>query len=781
MNRTKVNVALLCCLLLPLAALASTGGQGISDHENGRTPGYHEEKETLNKEMTRQVGHWDDDQDVSLLVRLKDDSYLENIVSFREWEFEVKATFHSISVVNLKGRAGNIENLLDHPAVERIENDTAVELMMERSLRTINATQVWDSRIREAGSSGTRDNIDGKGVTVVVLDTGIDADHPDLDYAEKTIINLKADIPGGPWHERINTDTSYGHGTHCAGTVAGNGDASAGARRGVAPGANLLGLSVGDIGITLTNVLGGLEWVYEHTKPGANEHNIRVISNSWGTSGREWDPEDAISRICYKLAAENNVVCIFAAGNAGENNHEGTEITTSPYANTPVNVGVAALERDGSGMAYFSSRGQADLTETWPDVGAPGVKIWSAHARKTAISALDKIRGTNPNPYYLAISGTSMATPHVSGLAALMFQACPSLGMSEVHEDWSGTAEYGVEWETAPETRIHEVEEVLELSTVFLASGEGVPEEVSQPGRNSRNMDFAQGYGLVKCDVAVGICLTLRKLRDSYPNRNVTVGEAYDVFFGSEVLYKEDTEVRSEEFTASWEGEYSRWNDITQSGLRDTQNQTKYIYIPNSTDQIKFVMTYQVTSAEDLQTGDLSYEIDVGADGSVNYRGTFDPRMTGVKELDVAVDSDKTGMIWKIDIVGRGLKVPISAFNPDRSYVEIRVEYDASITISAGGTNSTEPPFPLIPGWTDPGMANYYPLDERGSNSAGTASPSKLDVYVYDLDRAILATEGPVKKERKSNWWVYAVITGLALIGMAGVYYLARKRKRSDP
>ena len=107
------------------------------------------------------------------------------------------------------------------------------------SLSVVNATKAWDSQVLRFNRS--LDNIDGTGVTVCVVDTGIDASHPDMDYGTKTIRNLKSDSGTGPWYEIENGDTSSGHGTHVAGTVAGNGDASAGQRAGVAPGGGARG------------------------------------------------------------------------------------------------------------------------------------------------------------------------------------------------------------------------------------------------------------------------------------------------------------------------------------------------------------------------------------------------------------------------------------------------------------------------------------------------------------------------------------------------------------
>jgi len=262
---------------------------------------------------------------------------------------------------------------------------------------------------------------------------------------------------------------------------------------------------------------------------------------------------------------------------------------------------------------------------------------------------------------------------------------------------------------------------------------------------------------------------------------NISVSDAYEVFRGGGVLHEEEEEVFSEEFTASWEGEYSRWNDITQTGLVDTQNQTKYIYIPNTTTRVRFVMTYQVTSLDEggLQAGDLSYEIDVGPDGRNNYVGTFGLNMQGHKELNVAVAEDKVGKLWKIDIVGRGLKVPLTSFSPDRSYVEIRVEYDASVTISGESDGNDSAPFPLISNWDEPFMANYYPLELKAKPGSPDAVPSKTTVFVFDMDRADFPTTCKMAGKERKNWWPYIVLGAvIGILTAAGLVYRKRRTKK---
>ena len=452
-----------------------------------------------------------------VVVRFSDHPIDGDIDHARKLGFELEHRFEALPLASFTGTAKQVGKLASYHRTEWMEYDDALELLMEESTSTINATVAWNSWIE--GARHSFPTATGEGVTVAVVDTGIDAGHPDLDYGTKTIINLKSDVPGGPWYELVNSDTSYGHGTHCAGTIAGNGDASAGARRGVAPDANLIGLCVGDIGITLTNTLQGLEWVYENSRP-PNPYNIRVVSNSWGGGAAEYDPEDAWSRICQKMTFENNVLVVFAMGNAGSEQHEGEELTASPTGLIPSNIGVAASERDGSGIAYFSSRGKRGLNQTYPDISAPGVKIWSASARGTEISALSRV-SQNPNPYYLAISGTSMATPHISGLAALMFQVAPSLGISNRWEDYSG--EDPEKWYSDPLNRIHEIEWIMEASANYIPpdgvplsdtdGDNGVPEPSdlgeTEVGFNGRTLDWAQGYGLVDAEKCVGIALTL--------------------------------------------------------------------------------------------------------------------------------------------------------------------------------------------------------------------------------------------------------------------------------
>ncbi|WP_405689360.1 S8 family serine peptidase [Streptomyces sp. NBC_01185] len=254
--------------------------------------------------------------------------------------------------------------------------DGRMHVALDRSVPQINAPQAWS------------DGYTGKGVTVAVLDSGYDSDHPDLAGR----VTVSSNFLGGDTAEDDN-----GHGTHVASTIAGVDSTY----RGVAPDASLaVGKVCDNTGSCPTSaVLAGIDWA-------VNTVHAKVVNMSLGGPADETDP--AIAAI-NDLSASSGTLFVVAAGNDGE---YGTGTVGAP-AIADATLAVGAVDADDE-LAAFSSRGpRPSDNAVKPDITAPGVSIVAA-----------KTGGG-----HTAKSGTSMATPHVAGSAALVAQA---------HPDWSG-------------------------------------------------------------------------------------------------------------------------------------------------------------------------------------------------------------------------------------------------------------------------------------------------------------------------------------------------------
>lgn len=280
-------------------------------------------------------------------------------------------------------------------------------------------------------------DITGKGVTIAVLDSGVDATHPDLPAGTKVIQNVKLvgdqGLTGASTYlENVpNTDTSSGHGTHVAGIAGGTGEASKDdARRprylaGIAPGASLVGISAGE-GISILHALRGFDYALANRA----KYGIDIITNSWGSSTSVYDPSSPINKASYE-AYRQGMVVTFAAGNDGP-----AENTINPYALMPWVIDVGSGTKDGD-LSDFSSRGIEGDFYKHVDLIAPGSDIISTKANNTALPALGPVAdAAHPEYflYYAGMSGTSMATPFVAGTAALLLETNPDLSPDQVED-----------------------------------------------------------------------------------------------------------------------------------------------------------------------------------------------------------------------------------------------------------------------------------------------------------------------------------------------------------
>ncbi|MGQ4365799.1 S8 family peptidase [Streptomyces sp. SAS_272] len=258
----------------------------------------------------------------------------------------------------------------------------------------------------------------GQGVKIAVLDTGVDETHPDLagrQIAEKNFSTAQT------------AKDANGHGTHVASTTAGSGAKSAGKYKGVAPDAGLLdGKVLNDRGVgDDSGVLAGMEW--------AVAQGADIVNLSLG--GPDTPGIDPVEEAVNRLSADKGVLFVMASGNAGE---AGDRTVGSPgSADAALTVGAV----DGKdALAGSSSRGpRVGDSAVKPDVTAPGVAITAAAAPE---SRLAQQVGEKPAGY-LTISGTSMATPHVTGAAALLKQQHPNWRGERIKSVLTGSAKGG--------------------------------------------------------------------------------------------------------------------------------------------------------------------------------------------------------------------------------------------------------------------------------------------------------------------------------------------------
>ena len=360
--------------------------------------------------------------------------------------------FESLPMAGIVALPAQVGQIAQIPGVASVWLNEELEYSNDRD-RAITGV----NRLRADASLRTSAGLpfSGDGVAVLVNDSGIDATHADLPYGSKVLENVQAVtnlnalstllpityIEGTP-----NTDLNSGHGTHCAGTVAGTGVRSGGLYEGVAPGASLIGYGSG-AAIAILDGLGGFDYAITHQF--SFDDPIRVITNSWGSDG-EFAPESPIVQASYR-AYQRGINVLFAASNSGPG-----EDTHNIYAQAPWVISVGAGDSLGA-LADFSSRGQKGETydfqtydgQTWTytndvSIVAPGVDVISVRAitNGSANGGEADIEAIDPAhlPFYTMISGTSMATPHTAGIVALMLEANPNLQPAAVKRILQRTA-----------------------------------------------------------------------------------------------------------------------------------------------------------------------------------------------------------------------------------------------------------------------------------------------------------------------------------------------------
>ncbi|OOC08300.1 hypothetical protein B0293_02705 [Amycolatopsis azurea DSM 43854] len=355
-----------------------------------------------------------------------------------------------------KDRAGEFWSALTGPraaSVRKVWLDRKVKANLDHSVPQIGAPQAW------------RSGFTGKDVKVAVLDTGVDAGHPDL--AGKVV--AAKDFSGGG-----DPTDRHGHGTHVASTILGSGAASGGRLKGVAPDAGLLvGKVLGDDGSGgWSEIISGMEW--------AVAEGAKVINLSLG--GEDGDDIDPLEAAVNRLTKDHGVLFVIAAGNDGE---RGAGTIGSPgSADAALTVG--AVDR-ADALASFSGKGpRRGDNAVKPEIAAPGVEIVAAKA----------------GGGYQPMSGTSMATPHVAGAAALLVQRHPDWRPEQLKAGLTGTAKPAdgptvfqqgagrIDVAKAVEQRVHADVTTLAFGTVPVADPKPLTREITYRNGGDAPLDL---------------------------------------------------------------------------------------------------------------------------------------------------------------------------------------------------------------------------------------------------------------------------------------------------
>ncbi len=378
-------------------------------------------------------------------------------------------TFRKIGVVVARGTKQQVQAARTQPGVTYLEGDQPIAVHAAPAAVTTRSTSLLATRGLEArqtlfGANGAA--LDGTGVSIAVIDSGIDPTHPAF-AGGKVVRSLKSvcldesntnsncimDVPAG-----VDTDTLSlgGHGSHVASIAAGrNVTLSDGTTvSGAAPEAKIVSLSTG-LAVVIVSADSSLNWVLEHHSapcgaavPAAQCPPIRVVNNSYGPQGGgEFDPHSATVKLQRELVREG-VVMVWAAGNDGG---DGSKSLTNPPAQDPTGgvISVASYNDQGNGtrngpVSTFSSRGIKTNPSTWPDISAPGQNIVGACRAYLLICSTGLKPKSGPGLLdigaYNTLSGTSMAAPQIAGVVALLFQADPDATPAEIENVLKSTA-----------------------------------------------------------------------------------------------------------------------------------------------------------------------------------------------------------------------------------------------------------------------------------------------------------------------------------------------------
>ncbi|AXF57367.1 S8 family peptidase [Salicibibacter kimchii] len=374
----------------------------------------------------------------------KGNSYTSGVTSLKRIEknhanCKVKRSIPRFALQSANLTASALEDFCHNCGdIEKVYLDREFNALLDTATETTRASELQNEL-----------EATGEGVTVAIIDTGVHPS-PDLMEPEQRIIGFRDFI-----NDREDPYDDNGHGTHCAGDAAGNGQQSDGEYAGPAPDANIVGVKVlNKMGAgSLTDIIAGVDWCIENQEA----YDIRILSLSLGSPAIESEDDDPVVEVVNQAWDEGMVVCV-AAGNEGPSE----ETISSPGISEKI-ITVGALDEQGTpdrsddDVAEFSSRGPTIDGHTKPDILAPGVDITSI---RSANSFLDKYaKSDRINDHYISMSGTSMATPICAGVCAQLLELNSNLDPDMIKAQLrEGAEDLGLEENTQGEGSLDAVQ-----------------------------------------------------------------------------------------------------------------------------------------------------------------------------------------------------------------------------------------------------------------------------------------------------------------------------------
>lgn len=393
--------------------------------------------QSVDPELATALNNLTDDSNVNAVVVYHQSVSDADISQLQQLGILGGTRFHVLPAVNFTATKAQLIAVSRLSGVRSIYGNRTLSFNSDPYFKTTGVQRVAvdnDLRNENGGLPVT-----GRNVTVAVLDTGINATHPDLQgrVAQNVkLVDLQSVPLGFQYPVRLenlpNTDLVSGHGTVVGGIVAASGVSSNERYKGVAPGTRLLGLSAGDA--SLAFVLAGFDYLLDR---GAT-YNTRVVNCSF-SANTVYDPNDPVN-VATKMLTERGVSVVFSAGNTGPGNG-----TMNPYAVAPWVISVGATDQNGQ-LASYSSRGRFGDELQHPTIVAPGTNVIGPRSLISTTGVLG-LAGADAQrlslteiPYYTTATGTSFSAPQVAGAVAMMIEADPSLTPAEVKEILARTA-----------------------------------------------------------------------------------------------------------------------------------------------------------------------------------------------------------------------------------------------------------------------------------------------------------------------------------------------------